>query len=137
GAPSPGSTKRYPVIVRCCSAKHQQARVFSVTEQIGAAVRRARSSRGLSLRALAARLDLSPATLSAIENGKVTITVDRLAAIAHTLDIAVEQLIRGMPAEAEDAVAAPTSPGVGGWREFAPLDLDPAQAAALRLFVRR
>ncbi len=111
--------------------------MFRMSEQIGAAVRRARAARGLSLRALAARLALSPATLSAVENGKVAITVDRLTAIAEALDTPVEQLLRGRPAEADDAAATPTSPAAGAWREFAPLDLDPAQAAALRLFVRR
>lgn len=104
-----------------------------MTEHLGSAVRRARSARGLSLRALAAEVGTSAATLSAIENGKVSVTVERLTALARALDVPPEQLLRG-PGKPH---RAPSTPPPSDWRHFAPLALDPALAAALRLFVQR
>jgi len=49
---------------------------------LGAQVRTARTSKGLTLRGLARALDVSPATLSQIENGRTGLTVHRLSRIA-------------------------------------------------------
>lgn len=62
---------------------------------IGARVRAARLARGVSLRGLARLLQLSPATLSQIENGRTTLSVERLGRIAEILDAGVPEILRG------------------------------------------
>lgn len=99
----------------------------------GAAIRAARSARGLSLRALAARLGVSPATMSAYETGRTPLTVDRLRDVAQLLDVPVTRLLTGGPAP----VPGPVAPSGGDWRAFGELRLDPALTAALRVFVAR
>ena len=60
---------------------------------LGAQVRAARASKGLSLRDLARVLGVSPATLSQIENGRTGLTVSRLSRIADVLDLTVAQIL--------------------------------------------
>lgn len=105
---------------------------------VGAAIRRARVGRGLSLRGLAARVGVSPATMSAVENGRTPVSVPRLQRIADQLDVSPAHLLRG----AEPSPPAGTQPGAAGstgerdWRSFDDLELDPVLEAATRLFVR-
>ncbi len=104
----------------------------------GAAVRRTRLARGLSLRAVAARTGVSPATLSAVENGRTGLTVTRLHTLAAVLGVPAAQLLgTGVPPEVPAPPAAPAAPaGDGaGWRTFGPLALDPVLAAAIDAFV--
>ncbi|MFI5426894.1 helix-turn-helix domain-containing protein [Aeromicrobium sp. UC242_57] len=70
-----------------------------------------RQQRGLSLRQLAAGLDVSAGTVSAIENGHTSVTVDRLAAIAAILDVSAGALLvpGGLPYDTTSADA-----GAGG-----------------------
>jgi AcrR family transcriptional regulator len=98
---------------------------------IGERLRGAREARGLSLRALAAQLDVSPATLSAVETGRTGLTAVRLTRVAELLDVPVEQLlVRAAP------LSPPRVPSSGsGWREFGPLALEPPLAGALTAFV--
>jgi len=98
---------------------------------IGERLRGARASRGLSLRTLAAQLDVSPATLSAVENGRTGLTAVRLTRVAELLDVPVEQLlVRTAP------LRRPQLPSsVSRWREFGPLVLEPPLAGALAAFV--
>jgi AcrR family transcriptional regulator/transcriptional regulator with XRE-family HTH domain len=110
--------------------------MFSVTEQqvIGGAVRSARLARGLSLRTLAARLGVSPATLSAVENGRSPLTVARLQQIADLLEVPAAGLLRGDTRSA----APPAVPSrAGDWRDFSSISLDPVLEGATRLFVRQ
>jgi AcrR family transcriptional regulator len=101
-------------------------------QSVGAAIRLARGVRGLSLRRLAGLLEVSPATLSAIETGRTDVTVARLTRIAGLLDVSVARLLgTGSPAPAVTAAAE------GTWRDFGPLVLDPVLAAAMRVFVQR
>ena len=51
----------------------------------GEAIRAARVAAGLSLRALAQSINVSPATVSAIENGKTGLSVARLQDVAAVL----------------------------------------------------
>ncbi|MFS3128069.1 TetR family transcriptional regulator [Nocardioides sp. Bht2] len=102
-----------------------------MTEHMGSTVRALRTQRGLSVRALAATLGLSPATISAIENDKVGVTVERLHALAAALEATVERLLQPAPRPTEPATTADED-----WRSFATLELDPALDAALRLFVQ-
>jgi AcrR family transcriptional regulator/DNA-binding XRE family transcriptional regulator len=87
--------------------------LFGMAEQaVGAAIRSARLSRGLSLRRLAGALDVSPATVSAIETGRTEVTVARLRRIAGLLEVSTTDLL--------DQV-----------------NLDPVLLGASRVFVRR
>ncbi|MDA0636159.1 TetR family transcriptional regulator [Nonomuraea sp. MCN248] len=122
----------------------------------GAAVRAARLARGLSLRALAGRVGVSPATMSAIETGRTPLTVDRLIEVAQVLEVPPTRLLTDAgtpapaPAPAPASASAPTLAGVpapasatvagaggGDWRLFGALELGPVLAAALRIFVAR
>lgn len=111
--------------------------VFSMAEQnpIGATVRRVRAQSGRTLRDLAAGIGVSVGTMSAIENGKVALTIDRLHEIARYLDVPASDLLAPQP---EQLSAEP--PAGGGeangaaWRSFADLDLDPALRAAVQVF---
>ncbi|MCD9197942.1 TetR family transcriptional regulator [Aeromicrobium wangtongii] len=101
---------------------------------LGRAVREIRASRGRTLRGLADALAISPATLSAIENGKTGVSSERIARIADELDVPVHRIF----STAEDVSEQPR-PSAGAaradWRVFAPLQLDPALAGALSAFV--
>lgn len=89
----------------------------------------------MSLRALAAALEVSPATLSAVERGLTPLTVDRLGRIAEVLEVPATQLLeRGM------RPTSPTPAGAterAGWRDFDDLEMDPVLEASTRLFVRQ
>lgn len=97
------------------------------------AVRRTREERGVSLRSLASDLGVSPATLSAVENGRTPITVDRLNRIAALLEVPASRLLRGEVPPASTGTPA----GPGAWRRFGDLELGPLLEAAVRLFVRQ
>ena len=109
------------------------------------AVRRARLAAGLSLRALAARLGVSPATLSAIEHGHTRLSVDRLQQVAEAVGASAADLLVlpaprfGAVSAAPDAplahVVAPESDAAGAWRRFEPLPLGPVVTAAVEAFV--
>lgn len=102
---------------------------------LGRRVRETRMSLGLSLRELAGRLQVSPATLSAVEHGRTGLSAVRLARIAELLDVPVEHLLVRDPGPAEPVV--PTLPlgRAGSWREYTPLVLEPPLAGALAAFV--
>jgi len=111
--------------------------VFIVPEQqVGAAVRSAREAKGLSLRAVAGLLDVSPATLSGIENDRTPLTVERLQRIAELVDVPPSRLLRGEITVPPTPAGMPT-PGKGSWRRFDDLRLDPVAQAATLLFVRQ
>ncbi|GAA1561182.1 hypothetical protein GCM10009789_13030 [Kribbella sancticallisti] len=105
---------------------------------IGRRVRQLRMARGVSLRRLAGDLAVSPATLSAVENGRTGVDAVRLAQIAGLLDVPVEQLF---PAPPTDGPKRSTRGAVGtvavgdDWRRFPPIELDAPLAAALAAFL--
>lgn len=110
--------------------------------ELGARVRAARDSAGLTLRNLARELDVSPATLSGLETGKTALTQLRLGQIAQALGTTPEGLLRFPVAtpvrgaarrELHDQAAAGGS--VTDWRVYGPLPLDHVLLAALELFV--
>ncbi|MEI4272554.1 TetR family transcriptional regulator [Klenkia sp. LSe6-5] len=112
-----------------------------MTSDIGTSIRRLRTARGVSLRALAAGLGVSPATLSAVENGHTGVSAVRVAAIADLLGVPVARVFdpdgRGGPGPGVlvGTVAAPPAPVLDDWRSYGPLQLDPALTAALAAFV--
>lgn len=103
--------------------------------KIGARIRRARLAAGLSLRETARRVEVSAATLSAVENGKTGVSVARLRDLAGALGTTTAELL-GEPttrrrAPARQAEAEPER----AWRAFPPLAIDPVLAAAIDSFV--
>lgn len=110
--------------------------MITVTDQgaVGPAIRAARQHRGLSLRALAAELGVSPATLSGIERGTTQVTVDRLERLSALLQTTGAALLNGeVPVS---VIRTPTSAGPD-WRRFAEIATNPILDAAVRLFVRQ
>lgn len=101
-------------------------------EHDGVLLRRARLSRGVGLRVLAAELDVSAATLSHMENGRAPITLDRLRRIADVLSVPVTDIIEGRPSSPDRH--RPTGARVG-WRHYPPLDLGPVPHAVLAEFL--
>ncbi len=101
-------------------------------------MRAARAACGVSLRALAGRIGVSPATLSQIENGHTRLSVTRLHRIADALELTVGQIldISTAPAQATCDVAATAEPAPAvDWRTYGPLDFDPVLHAALDEFL--
>ncbi|MFE3291352.1 helix-turn-helix domain-containing protein [Rhodococcus sp. NPDC059234] len=110
-------------------------------------VRQARLAAGLSLREVARRLSISPGTLSAIENGKTGISVERLDALATALGTTAARLLdpghdpapartrRPRSDRGETPAGTATPHPAGHWREFSALHIDPVLAAAIDAFV--
>lgn len=123
-----------------------EATPFPAAAEPGAALRTARQHRGLSLRALAQLLEVSPATLSAVENGRRAMTPARLVRAAEVLGTSPESL-QASDTTAPGAGARPARQRISGarpatvpppaqhWRSFSPLRLDPPLAAALEAFL--
>lgn len=103
------------------------------------AIRAARIGAGLSLRTLARQLDVSPATMSAIETGKTGLSVERVQAVADALDVDIRTLIGGSrrPSTPRRERGRPNVAGPAelSWRAFPPLALDPVLRAAIESFV--
>ena len=120
----------------------------------GRTVRALRWARGLTVRELAELLQVSPATVSAIENGKTGISAQRAAHLAGVFDVPVQRMF--LPHQDHGSDVRPAQPGraeVAGprtadlitshrtglsdpdWREFPPLGLDPALSGALSSFL--
>lgn len=120
----------------------------------GRTVRALRWARGLTVRELAELLQVSPATVSAIENGKTGISAQRAAHLAGVFDVPVQRMF--LPPQDHGSDVRPAQPGrpeVAGpraadhitshrtglsdpdWREFPPLGLDPALSGALSSFL--
>lgn len=97
---------------------------------LGERVRAARLARGVTLRRLAAELDVSPSTLSAVENGHTGLSALRLSQLAELLDVGLDELL---PRSAGD-VPRPVHSG-SGWRDFPPLSVEPPLAGALAAFL--
>jgi AcrR family transcriptional regulator/transcriptional regulator with XRE-family HTH domain len=120
---------------------------------LGERIKRARLRRGLSQRELAASLGVSPATMSAVENGRTGVPPIRLARIAELVDVAVDDLSPGAGGPVRPAVGAGgrgrVREGPGGgvgvsadavaedfdWRRFPPLELDAPLRAGLSAFL--
>ncbi len=103
---------------------------------IGAGIRELRTDRGITLRELARRLDLSPGTITALETGRTAMTVDRLHMIAEVLGVepavllAHSPVVRVSAAQGSDDIA-------DDWREFGAIEMDEVLRAALTCIVRK
>lgn len=80
----------------------------SRAENLGAALRAARGSRGLSLREVARQVDVSPSFISQVELGKANPSVGTLYALVAVLGISLNELLSGA---ADAAGAASSTPG--------------------------
>jgi len=78
----------------------------SNTQHPGIALRAARIEQGLTLRALAAKIDMPFSTLSKLENGKMAMTYDKLVRLAQGLGVDLGSLVTGTAAPQEQAPAA-------------------------------
>ncbi|MET0703174.1 MAG: TetR family transcriptional regulator [Mycobacterium sp.] len=110
-------------------------------QEFGEKIRAARQDSKLSLREVARRIGVSPATISAIENGKTGVSVKRLQALAAALGVVPATLLPGAetrrpPGLSNDGRPGDHSPdGATSWRDFPPLELDPVLSAAVESFV--
>lgn len=105
---------------------------------VGARIRELRQRRQMSLRELARRLGVSPATVSQVEHGHTGVTVSRLSRIAEVLDVAVTELVRphtAVPSPEKPQRPATDAAAGADWRAFPPMALDPVLAAALGAFL--
>lgn len=93
---------------------------------IGDHLREVRQARGLSLRALAERLGVSPSLISQVETGRARPSVRTLYAMANELGISLDELM--FP-------DAPPDTGNGSGREI-DLPADPVQRAGNRKIIR-
>ena len=107
------------------------------TPNAGEAVRRLRVARDVSVRRLAERVGVSPATISAIENGKTGISVHRLHQIAVALGVPAASFIEDRTTSTQPPNATPSAAVLptDNWRTFAPLPIDPVLAGAVQAFV--
>ena len=92
----------------------------------GAALRRIRKSRKLTLDQLSQLTGIPTSSLSRIENTRLRLTVDKMHLLAKALDVPVERLLGDAPDETEDASSGP---GRGG--------TPPSASGAARLTVDR
>src|SRR5882757_403798 len=80
-----------------------------LAEPVGAGLRKHREEAGMSLRALAREVGVSPSLISQIEHGKATPSVATLYAIVSELGISLDELFFDNPRGA----AAIPAPGPG------------------------
>jgi TetR/AcrR family transcriptional regulator, cholesterol catabolism regulator len=105
-------------------------------ELLGARIRELRKECHLTVRDLATSLDVSPATVSAVENGRTAVSVQRLATMARLFGMSVDALVMPALEATEPGPARPPEPAVdGGWRSFGSAPLDDALQAAAAAFL--
>ena len=101
--------------------------------EIGERLRTARQARGLSLRALAELLSVSPSLISQVETGRARPSVSTLYAMASELEISLDELLfpdtRSQAAVARPDPAPPRDAYLG-------LPPEPVQRAATRKMIR-
>lgn len=124
--------------VRSDYERHQQH------TRAGARIRQARVRAGMSLRTLATRLAVSPATISQIENDRTRLTLQRLEGIAEALQTTPQDILNTAagPESSEPAKRSARTPQeipadpTPDWRTYPPLPFSPLLQAALTEFVR-
>ena len=78
-------------------------------ELLGGRLRAIRMEQGLTLRALAARADISPSMLSQVETGKIHPSVTTLYSLVSLLGVSLDKLFELTPTEdLQEAARAPT-----------------------------
>ena len=99
-------------VVRMMHAGRTMAKVPDAPSELGPRLREIRLERGISLRELARRLDLSPSSISQIETGKMQPSVRTLYAFVTEFGATVDEVLfeQGAPPQAE---RSPTLQGPG------------------------
>ena len=69
---------------------------ISLPKRLGRRLSELRKERGLSQSQLADLAEIGRAHLSQIENGAVAARIDTLHAIAHTLELTLSELLKGL-----------------------------------------
>jgi transcriptional regulator with XRE-family HTH domain len=94
-------TERKPRAKGRGTAHTAAAELIESNHRLGERLRLERDRKGLTLRELARRLEVSPSLISQIETGKIRPSVRTLYAMLQEYDVSVEQLFAdaGMPAE--------------------------------------
>ena len=80
-------------------------------------MRRYRVAAGLSVAEMAARVGISKAMLSKIENAPTSCSLTTLGRLATGLDVPVTALLRGVDTEREAAYVSVPPPGITGGTE--------------------
>ncbi len=80
-----------------------------MTAEVGALLRLARVKRGISLRALAAEIGVSPSLISQVETGKTQPSVSTLYALSNFLGISMDDLLSNDNSVVEGDATAPTA----------------------------
>jgi AcrR family transcriptional regulator/transcriptional regulator with XRE-family HTH domain len=106
---------------------------YQIETVVGERIRDMRRERGWSMRALADRVGVSAATISAVENGKTGVSLARLAQFADVFGTHSSVLMS--TAAPRHHLAAVTDETHRNWRVFEALQLDPALTAAISNFV--
>jgi len=83
-----------------------------VRPSFGEALRERRRSNGISVRALASQVGVSPSLVSQIENGKVNPSVDTLVALVTALGLSLDELFLDVPVKAGEPLPQPGGTGV-------------------------
>lgn len=100
--------------------------------EVGRRIRLLREQRGVSLREMARRLDVSPATVSALENGRTACSVSRMYSVCEVLEVPVSALLdEESDVDGSIEIIEATGSGIGGWRDYPPMPLGPILDAAL------
>ena len=84
----------------------------AVRPSFGEALRERRRGNGISVRALASQVGVSPSLVSQIENGKVNPSVDTLVALVTALGLSLDELFLDVPAKAGEPLPQPGGTGV-------------------------
>jgi DNA-binding XRE family transcriptional regulator/quercetin dioxygenase-like cupin family protein len=82
-------------------------------KEIGARLRAERKSKGLTLRALAEEVGVSPSAISQIETGRSKASVNTLYALVERLGVSLDSLFSGQPGHAP-AAPPPVRPAASG-----------------------
>jgi transcriptional regulator with XRE-family HTH domain len=88
------------------------ATTVDVWSDVSDRLRQARVSKDMTLRALAARIGVSPSLISQIETGKVKPSVNTLYALAVELDVSVDEVLFGGVMSTQSQTATDDSPAV-------------------------
>jgi len=86
--------------------------IADAPSELGPRLRAIRLARGIGLRELARRLELSPSSISQIETGKIRPSVRTLYALASEYGVTVDEVLFNEPAGHDDALPVRTEPGL-------------------------
>lgn len=96
-------------LARMMQGNPSVAKVSDASSELGPRLRAIRLGRGLSLRELARRLDLSPSSISQIETGKMQPSVRTLYAFVSEFGVTVDEVLFDQASPSPDGASASVS----------------------------